>query len=199
MSCTSTTSNGEGGSGRVTLVAIDWRIVPRPEHDVPISRIQKRGIHTHTHAGGNNLRSRSSIENIDEGRERERERVSRKAFSCFSLWSVTGTWRGESVIRNNNSTFHGKEKLLWEGGGLLAYLRLHLIARFVHCSFRLSLPSPCFVLFPRRGEHLLRNFVRKGEGFRSPYFFSFRFFLLLPFQRLERWRNSNREGILKEI
>ena len=113
----------------------------------------------------------------------ERERVSRKAFSCFSLWSVTGTWRGESVIRNNNSTFHGKEKLLWEGGGLLAYLRLHLIARFVHCSFRLSLPSPCFVLFPRRGEHLLRNFVRKGEGFRSPYFFLFRFFLLLPFQR----------------
>lgn len=153
----------------------------------------------HSHARRREQPSFSFLDREHRWRERERERVSRKAFSCFSLWSVTGTWRGESVIRNNNSTFHGKEKFLWEGGGLLAYLRLHLIARFVHCSFRLSLPSPCFVLFPRRGEHLLRNFVRKGEGFRSPYFFSFRFFLLLPFQRLERWRNSNREGILREI
>lgn len=116
MSCTSTTSNGEGGSGRVTLVAIDWRIVPRPEHDVPISRIQKRGIHTHTHAGGNNLRSRSSIENIDEGREREREyRGKRSPASLFDLSQAPGAESLSFVIITRPST--GKRSSFGKGEG----------------------------------------------------------------------------------
>lgn len=106
----SSTRGGEGeGSGRVTLVAIDWRIVPRPEHHVPISRIQKRRTHVDN-------REQPSFENIEF--DEERERVSRKVFSFFSLWSVTGTWHGKSVIRNNNSTFHGKGKPLWGGRAL---------------------------------------------------------------------------------
>lgn len=106
----SSTRGGEReGSGRVTLVAIDWRIVPRPEHHVPISRIQKRRTHVDN-------REQPSFENIEF--DEERERVSRKVFSFFSLWSVTGTWHGKSVIRNNNSTFHGKGKPLWGGRAL---------------------------------------------------------------------------------
>lgn len=144
--------------------------------------------------------------------KREREyRGKCSPSSPFDLSQAPGTESLSFVIITRPST--GKGSLFGGAGLFLAYLRLHLIARFVHCSFRLFLPPPVLSSF---FEHLPRNFVRKGEG---PYFFTSlanvkclvyidpflsREKVNLPFLFIltERWRNLNRgkemEGILKE-
>lgn len=145
--------------------------------------------------------------------KREREyRGKCSPSSPFDLSQAPGTESLSFVIITRPST--GKGSLFGGAGLFLAYLRLHLIARFVHCSFRLFLPPPVLSSF---FEHLPRNFVRKGEG---PYFFTSlanvkclvyidpflsREKVNLPFLFIltERWRNLNRgkemEEILKEL
>lgn len=116
--------------------------------------------HIHTSTTGNNLRSRTQNQ-----MKREREyRGKCSPSSPFDLSQAPGTESLSFVIITRPST--GKGSLFGGAGLFLAYLRLHLIARFVHCSFRLFLPPPVLSSF---FEHLPRNFVRKGEG---PYFFT---------------------------
>lgn len=91
-----------------------YRLAHRASARTPCPNFQDtKEMRAHTHVDN---REQPSFENIEL--DEERERVSRKVFSFFSLWSVTGTWHGKSVIRNNNSTFHGKGKPLWGGRAL---------------------------------------------------------------------------------
>lgn len=112
-------------------------------------------------------RRRQGTTFVREHRIRWREREYRgkcSPSSPFDLSQAPGTESLSFVIITRPST--GKGSLFGGAGLFLAYLRLHLIARFVHCSFRLFLPPPVLSSF---FEHLPRNFVRKGEG---PYFFT---------------------------
>lgn len=122
-----------------------YRLAHRASARTPCPNFQDtKEMRAHTHVDN---REQPSFENIEL--DEERERVSRKVFSFFSLWSVTGTWHGKSVIRNNNSTFHGKGKPLWGGRALPS---LSPVASY--CEIRtLFLPTlsapPCFILFLR--------------------------------------------------
>lgn len=191
-----------------------YRLAHRASARTPCPNFQdtkERYAHTYTHVDD---REQPSFENIEF--DEERERVSRKVFSFFSLWSVTGTWHGKSVIRNNNSTFHGKGKPLWGGRALpslspvASYCEIRTLFLPTLSSLPLFYPlssNICRVTSFERGRvHISLRLSRMlNAWYISILFFLARKWTASSFSLsilTERWRNLNRgkemEGILKE-